>query len=139
MSNVFATLGLSNDDATVEAWRSDLARVIREYFKRSQMSQVVFARQLGVKQSVVSRIVRGKLSGLSVEFLLRACVKLETRGIAHWGPSPDEAYVTTAVPTLGETPTSIVHVTVSATGEVFSGADLKSKAASTRKPVRAVH
>jgi predicted XRE-type DNA-binding protein len=95
--NVFAELGLENDEATAEAWRSDFARIIREYFQRSQVSQVAFAKQLGVKQSVVSRIINTRLQGLSIEFLLKLCVKLETRGAATWGPSPDEARVTTEV------------------------------------------
>lgn len=105
--NVFADLGLANDLATVEAWRSDLARIVRDYFIRSQLSQTVFARRVGVKQSVVSRIVNGRLANLSVEFLLRICVKLETRGRACWGPSPDEAFVSTDAALFDETATSM--------------------------------
>lgn len=92
--NAFSQFGLPDDTAAVEAWRSDLARIIRAYFTRSQLSQTAFAKKLGIKQSVVSRIINSRLGGLSIEFLLRLCVKLETRGYAAWGPSPDDAYAT---------------------------------------------
>jgi predicted XRE-type DNA-binding protein len=96
--NVYSEFGLENDVATVEAWRSDLARIVRAYFTRSQLSQTAFAKKLGIKQSVVSRIINSRLSGLSIEFLLRLCVKLETRGHAAWGPSADEAFATDEAP-----------------------------------------
>lgn len=98
--NVFSEFGLSNDSAVIEAWRSDLARIIRAYFTRSQLSQTAFAKKLGIKQSVVSRVINSRLGGLSIEFLVRLCVKLETRGYAAWGPTPDEAFATdeSAVP-----------------------------------------
>lgn len=86
--------GLANDTAAVEAWRSDFARIIRARFLYTRSSQTAFAKKLGIKQSIVSRIMNGKLGGLSIEFLLRLCVRLETRGCAAWGPSSDEAYVT---------------------------------------------
>jgi len=94
LKNAFAAFGLSKEDATIEAWRNDLARIIRSKFIASQKSQSDFADQIAVKQSVVSRIVRGKLRGLSVEFLLRLCVKLETSGKALWDPSAENACVT---------------------------------------------
>lgn len=62
---------------------------------RAQMSQSAFAHELSVKQSIVSKINNGSLGGLSVELLLRLCVKLGTRGTAAWGPTADEALVTT--------------------------------------------
>jgi predicted XRE-type DNA-binding protein len=111
--NVFSELGFENDVATSEAWRNDLARVIRDYFKRSQTSQTAFANTLGVKQSVVSRIINGRVRGLSVEFLLRLCVRLGTRGIATWGPSPDEARATIDIPSvLGTAPLTVSEATL---------------------------
>jgi len=108
--NVFAELGLDHADATVEAWRSDLARIIRAYFLRAQTSQGAFANRLGVKQPVVSRIINGRLRGFSIESLLRLCVKLETRGTANWGPSSDEAFVTTDLQTVTGTTTSVSSI-----------------------------
>jgi predicted XRE-type DNA-binding protein len=108
--NVFSELGLANDTATAEAWRSDFARLIRESFSRSQMSQVAFAKRIGVKQSVVSRIINGRIASLSVEFLLKIAVRLETRGIATWGPSPDEARVTSDVASITGTVTSKMEI-----------------------------
>src|SRR5258706_260448 len=110
--NIFAELGFENEVATPEAWRNDLARVIRDYFQRSRTSQTAFAKVLGVKQSVVSRIINGRVRGLSVEFLLRLCVRLGTRGIATWGPSPDEARVTTEVPSVLGTALSVSQATL---------------------------
>jgi predicted XRE-type DNA-binding protein len=108
--NIFAELGFENDEATVEAWRTDLARIIRACFERGQMSQVAFSRRLGIKQSVVSRIINGRVGSLSVEFLLRLCVRLGTRGLAHWGPNPDEALVTTDLVSVTGTETSVTNV-----------------------------
>jgi len=112
--NVFAQLGLENDSATIEAWRSDFARIIRDYFKRSQMTQTQFADRVGVKQSVVSKIIRGRLGAVSIEFLLRLCVKLETRGRAEWGPSPDEAFVTSDMEDFGGTDSATVNIAMPA-------------------------
>lgn len=108
--NVFAEFGFTVEDATIEAWRSDLARIVRQRFERSQQSQVAFANQLGIKQSVVSRVINGRLRGLSVEFLLRLCVRLETRGVGRWGPSAEEAVVTTEVAIA--TGTETIYATV---------------------------
>jgi predicted XRE-type DNA-binding protein len=117
IDNVFSELGFGDDEATAEAWRSDMARVIRDYFKRSQQSQIAFANQLGVKQSVVSRVVNERLRGLSIEFLLRLCVKLGTRGIATWGPLPSEAYVTTEIPNVLGTALSVETATLNVAAE----------------------
>ena len=113
--NIFAELGFENDVATAETWRSDLARVIRDYFKRSQTSQTAFAKSLNIKQSVVSRIINGRLGGLSIEFLLRLCVRLGTRGIATWGPTPDEARVTIEIQNVLGTQVSVTQATLNVT------------------------
>ena len=93
VKNVFLALGLANDEATVEAWRSDLARIVRDHFSASKKSQVSFAEQLGIKQSVLSPIVNGNLSRVSVEFLLKLCVRLGTIGEARWSVSAEGAHV----------------------------------------------
>lgn len=103
--NVFAELGFDLESSTVEAWRSDLARIIRDCFSRSQKSQDAFARQLGIKQSVVSRVINGRIQNYSVEYLLRLCIRLQTRGFGSWGPTADEAQVTTDVSAVTGTAT----------------------------------
>ncbi len=115
--NIFAEFGFELEEATAEAWRSDLARIVRECFRRSQTSQIAFANRIGVKQSVISRIINGRISGLSVEFLLRICVRLGTRGIATWGPSADEAKVTTEMPAVLGTALSVSEATLNVAGE----------------------
>ncbi len=92
--NVFLAMGFAHDEATIEAWRSDLARIIRRQFDRSGKSQVAFAEQLGIKQSVLSPIVNGNLNRVSVEFLLKLCVRLGTAGEARWSASAESAAVT---------------------------------------------
>jgi predicted XRE-type DNA-binding protein len=91
--NVFLAMGFAHDEATIEAWRSDLARIIRAEFDRSGKSQVAFAQQLGIKQSVLSPIVNSNLSRVSVEFLLKLCVRLGTAGEARWSDSAESALV----------------------------------------------
>lgn len=131
--NSFFEFGLDSETATIEAWRSDLARVIRGYFARSQLSQTAFAKKLNIKQSVVSRIINGRLSGLSIEFLLRLCVKLETRGHAAWGPTPDEAYATTDAAMPEGTATVLVQRTFIDDWEsTIPMTSTKSKAATSR-------
>lgn len=91
--NVFLAIGFAHDEATIEAWRSDLARIVRREFDRSGKSQVAFAQQLGIKQSVLSPIVNSNLSRVSVEFLLKLCVRLGTAGEARWSGSAESAEV----------------------------------------------
>jgi predicted XRE-type DNA-binding protein len=92
--NVFLALGFAHDEATIETWRSDLARIVRRQFERSGKSQVSFAQQLGIKQSVLSPIVNGNLGRVSVEFLLKLCVRLGTAGEARWSGSAEAAVAT---------------------------------------------
>jgi predicted XRE-type DNA-binding protein len=138
--NVFAELGLSSDTAAVEAWRSDLARIIRDYFKRSGMTQTQLATRLGLKQSVVSKIITGKLVSLSIEFLLRQCVKLETRGCAAWGPSPDEAFATSDVTAVMGTATETVQFSGEGVIQTTAPTGLRSQARNLNViPARNLH
>ena len=91
VKNAFSAFALEPDDATVDTLRTDIAFALREYIERSGLGQAKVGEKLGLKQSVVSHIVRGDIEHLSVERLIRAMVKAELPGFAEWGGSPEEA------------------------------------------------
>lgn len=78
------------DEATVYALRSDVARLIRGYV-RHLGSQTAVANRLGVQQSLVSNVMRGNVESLSLEKLIKLCVRAQIPGTAQWGQSPDVA------------------------------------------------
>lgn len=91
MRNAFSAFGFEVDDATIDTLRTDLAFALRQFIERSQTGQVQAGKVLGLKQSVVSQIVRGDIAHLSVERLIRAMVKAKITGFAEWGESPELA------------------------------------------------
>ncbi len=72
--NIFSAFNFAADDATIDTLRTDLAFALRMFIERSNMNQTRAAQVLGLKQSVVSQIVRGDIEHLSVERLIRAMV-----------------------------------------------------------------
>lgn len=91
VKNAFTAFGLEADEATIDTLRADIAFALREFIERSGQGQAKIGEMLGLKQSVVSHIVRGDIEHLSVERLIRAMVKAELPGFAEWGGSPEEA------------------------------------------------
>lgn len=89
--NAFSAFNFSADDATIDTLRTDLALALRQFIERSGMTQARAARLLELKQSVVSKIVRGDIESLSVERLIRAMVRAKITGFAEWGQSPELA------------------------------------------------
>lgn len=67
--NVFADLGLP--DAQDRLAKAELAREIGALLGRKGLSQSDAARLLGVDQPKVSALLRGRLSGFSLERLIR--------------------------------------------------------------------
>jgi predicted XRE-type DNA-binding protein len=67
--NVFADLGLP--DAQDRLAKAELAREIGAVLARKGLSQSDAARLLGVDQPKVSALLRGRLSGFSLERLIR--------------------------------------------------------------------
>jgi predicted XRE-type DNA-binding protein len=65
--NVFADLGLPNPDELLA--KSELARRIGEIVAERGLSQSRAAREIGIDQPTLSRIVRGRLAGFSLERL----------------------------------------------------------------------
>ena len=67
--NVFADLGLSNPE---EAYaKAELAHKITVLIRDKELTQVEAAKLLGIDQPKVSALIRGQLSGFSLERLLR--------------------------------------------------------------------
>ncbi len=89
--NVFLALGFPDDEATVEAWRSDLARIVRGHIAQSGKTRRTLARQLGIPPSALTAIINGNLARVSLERLVKLCVRLGTSGEARWSSSAETA------------------------------------------------
>ena len=75
--NVFADLGLKN--AGELALKARIALLIKHLIEAKSLSQVQAADLMGMAQSDVSNIIRGKLAGFSLERLLEGVQTLNTR------------------------------------------------------------
>ena len=69
--NVFEDLGFSDEEAAAFAMRVDLAIEIEKFIKRNKLTQTKAADFFGVPQPKISKIVRGKLSEFSIDYLVR--------------------------------------------------------------------
>ena len=79
------------DVETVHALRSDVAYQIARHAKRLGLSQLSAAKELGVPQPTLSKIVNGHTSDLSLELLLRIAVRAGMRITLQTGLIPQEA------------------------------------------------
>lgn len=77
--NVFADLGFSPEEATILAMRAELMARIRETIAAKKWTQAEAAEHLGIGQSRVSDLVRGKREKFSLDML----VTLATRAGRH--------------------------------------------------------
>lgn len=68
--NVFLDLGFPPEEAAVLAMRADLMARLRLLIERQGWTQVEAAAALGVRQSRVSDLVRGKWEKFSLDMLL---------------------------------------------------------------------
>jgi len=68
--NVFADLGFEPGESAVLHMRAKLMADLREYIQASGMTQTAAAQQLGVTQSRVSDLMRGKWEKFSLEMLI---------------------------------------------------------------------
>jgi predicted XRE-type DNA-binding protein len=67
--NVFADLGLKNPEEALA--KAELAHKIAALIRDKGLTQVQTAKLLGVDQPKVSSLIRGRLSGFSLERLMR--------------------------------------------------------------------
>ena len=77
--NVFIDLGYSPDEAAILQIRADLMADVRKFIKAKRLTQVKAAEILGVSQSRVSDLIRGKWERFSLEML----ITLATRAGMH--------------------------------------------------------
>ncbi len=77
--NVFIDLGYSPDEAAILQIRADLMADIRKIIKTRRLTQAKAAEILGISQSRVSDLVRGKWERFSLEML----ITLATRAGIH--------------------------------------------------------
>lgn len=81
----------SPDIATVQALRSDVALQLARYATRLGATQVVAARQLGLPQPTLSKIINGRVSDVSLELLIRVAVRAGLAITLQTGHVPQEA------------------------------------------------
>jgi predicted XRE-type DNA-binding protein len=72
--NVFADLGLPNPEKALA--KAELAHKIILLIRKRGLTQVQAAKVLGVDQPQVSALIRGQLTGFSIERLIRFLLRL---------------------------------------------------------------
>ena len=68
--NVFVDLGFDPAEAVVLQMRAMLIGDLRSYIEKNELTQVEAAERLGIAQSRVSDLVRGKWDKFSLEMLI---------------------------------------------------------------------
>lgn len=68
--NVFVDLGFDPAEAAVLQMRSNLMSDLRLYIEKQKLTQAEAAKRLGIAQSRVSDLVRGKWEKFSLEMLI---------------------------------------------------------------------
>ena len=77
--NVFIDLGYSPDEAAILQMRADLMADLRKFIKAKRLTQARAAEILGVSQSRVSDLIRGKWERFSLEMLISLATKAGMR------------------------------------------------------------
>jgi predicted XRE-type DNA-binding protein len=73
--NVFEDLGFSREEAVDLAMKVDLARDVRKFIERQELTQVQAAEFFEVPRPKISNIQSNKLDGISIEYLVRMLAK----------------------------------------------------------------
>jgi predicted XRE-type DNA-binding protein len=77
--NVFVDLGYPPDEAAILQMRADLMAKLRKFIKARKLTQTKAAEMLGVSQSRVSDLARGKWEKFSLEMLIILATKAGMR------------------------------------------------------------
>ncbi|MBI4962566.1 MAG: XRE family transcriptional regulator [Desulfomonile tiedjei] len=77
--NVFIDLGYSPDEAAILQMRADLMADLRKFIKAKKLTQAKAADVLGVSQSRVSDLIRGKWERFSLEMLITLATRAGMR------------------------------------------------------------
>jgi len=73
--NVFVDFGYSPDESAILQMRADLMADIRKFIKARRLTQAKAAEILGITQSRVSDLARGKWEKFSLEMLITLATK----------------------------------------------------------------
>ncbi len=76
---MFADLGFSPEEAAIFQMRADLMADLRKVIKAKKLTQAKAATLLGVSQSRVSDLVRGKWEKFSLEMLITLATRAGIR------------------------------------------------------------
>jgi predicted XRE-type DNA-binding protein len=77
--NIFSDLGYPPEEAAILQMRADLMSELRKFIKAKKLTQDKAAKMLGVSQSRVSDLVRGKWEKFSLEMLVILATKAGMR------------------------------------------------------------
>ena len=80
-----------NTEAMIQSLRGDIALQVSRVARRSGDTQLVAARRLGIPQPTLSKIINGRVSDLSIEFLLRIALRAGLAMTLQTGRDPEEA------------------------------------------------
>ncbi len=84
---------MSQDVATIQALRNDLALQIARAVRAKGWTQSQAAGALGIPQPTLSKIANGRTAELSLELLIRIAVRLGLPLVLQTGTAPEEAGV----------------------------------------------
>ena len=77
--NIFIDLGYSADEAAILQMRADLMADLRKFIKAKRLTQAKAAEVLGISQSRVSDLIRGKWERFSLEMLITLATRAGMR------------------------------------------------------------
>ena len=77
--NVFIDLGYSQEEAAILQMRADLMADLRKFIRAKRLTQAKAAEILGVSQSRISDLIRGKWERFSLEMLITLATKAGMR------------------------------------------------------------
>lgn len=77
--NVFLDLGFPPEEAAILQMRSEIMADLRKFIKNKKLTQARAAAILGVSQSRVSDLIRGKWEKFSLEMLISLATKAGMR------------------------------------------------------------
>ena len=79
------------DNAAIQRLRSDVALQLARYTHRMGVTQITAAKQLGLPQPTLSKIINGRVSDVSLELLIRVAVRAGLPLTLQTGLAPQEA------------------------------------------------
>src|SRR5215469_13699969 len=79
------------DSVAIQRLRSDVALQLARYTHRIGVTQIAAAKQLGLPQPTLSKIINGRVSDVSLELLIRVAIRAGLPLTLQTGLAPQEA------------------------------------------------